>query len=181
MILLAPPGAENYPISFGTQDFAAFRLDHQDPESLWAVDVSPEAAVYFLHNAGFSLMPQTTNETGVVEMTRLYHPEGYGCSVGGVAYDADEAGVVTIPSQHVGALCASHGFRPAPPAGEEPAKEREDTTSPATPVKRSSREPAAPVPPPTQQQDDGPKQTVDGGLQSTFPEDPPGTPHPDVH
>lgn len=55
MILVVPPGAEQYPISHGTTQYIPYRADHTDPSAIqtWLVDVLAEHARYFMHNAGF--------------------------------------------------------------------------------------------------------------------------------
>ena len=54
MILVCPPGAEDGLISHGTVAYPPFRADHTDPDNpIWLVDVPPEVAVHFCHNAGF--------------------------------------------------------------------------------------------------------------------------------
>jgi hypothetical protein len=39
MILVVPPGAEQYPISHGTTQYIPYRADHTDQKSIWLVEI----------------------------------------------------------------------------------------------------------------------------------------------
>ena len=54
MILVVPPGAADAPISHGTTIYRPYRADHTNPDDpLWLVEIPPEHAIHFMHNAGF--------------------------------------------------------------------------------------------------------------------------------
>jgi hypothetical protein len=104
--LRCPPGAADAAISYGTQNFPAYRADHMDPMSPWYVDVTREASAGFLHQGGFSMVmnvpavpygfmlirhgtdPKATHSMG--------HPVGHGWMV----------------SIEVGNALVAHGFEP---------------------------------------------------------------------
>jgi hypothetical protein len=44
-----------------------------------------------------------------VDLVLMRHPEGIGCSFGGISYYADQSGVVQVPAEAVSHLL-SHGF-----------------------------------------------------------------------
>ena len=117
LTLIVPNGAQDAPISHGIESFSPYREDHTNPASRWLVEVSREAAVHFLHNAGFALY-ERPGERAVssATMVQLRHPDGCGCGWDGVAYEADENGIVTVPAEAAADL-ESHGF--GPPICEE--------------------------------------------------------------
>ena len=98
--LKAPAGADE--ANFGTE---RFRVDNDGD-----VDV-PEAAVEDLvHTGGFTVVKDDPKPVSA-GMIKVSHPDGVGCSFGGVTYDADAKGVVAVPAEAVSAL-AAHGFKP---------------------------------------------------------------------
>jgi hypothetical protein len=106
------------------------------------VTVPPEAAVYLIKNAGFSIVrcaaasrskPQP-GSSRLGPFVRLHHDTADGCSYGGDEYLADPNGDVLVPAEAVVELMA-HGF--TPDRSEDGWKERvrnATTTAPASPV-----------------------------------------------
>jgi hypothetical protein len=96
--LTAPLGTDE--ANFGTE---RLRVDNDG-----TVDVPEEAVDSLVHMGGFIRDPAAhqAHDDGTVPMR---HPEGIGCSVGGVECAPDANGVVMVPSGAVASL-AAHGF-----------------------------------------------------------------------
>jgi hypothetical protein len=130
MILVMPGGAAHtFPVSHDIHTFEPFPADIGDPNSLWLVDIPPEFAHHFLHNAGFSMYDDQTASppTGEIPMVRLRNAAGTGCGWNGIAYEPDAYGVVEVPAAAAVEL-KWHGFELAP-AVEAPAEVAEVSRS----------------------------------------------------
>lgn len=105
--LIVPPGAEAFPISHGDRNFAPYRADHTDPASRWLVDVPAEAAGHFLHNGGFSVMPDPNSPSSPPPgHVRLKPPNRDAAS----RFEAAEDGHVWVLAHEAGPLVESFGF-----------------------------------------------------------------------
>jgi hypothetical protein len=108
--LRAPAGADE--ANYGTE---RFRVDNDG-----TVTVPEEAVESLTHTGGFAEIEE--EEPVPAGLIYLAHPDGVGCSFGGVSYAPDDKGRVTVPIVAVTAL-AAHGFvvpaDPAPPADPE--------------------------------------------------------------
>jgi hypothetical protein len=165
--LALPRGEETweYPISHGDRQYHPFRADHTDPASDWLVTVPRHVAVHLLHRGGFFL-PATATIIRSEGTCRMRHPDGNSCGWGGIAFEPDADGVVTVPLEAVPDLLP-HGFKPAPPK-PEPAPEE--------PKHAPGGEQVAEAP---RKRQGAPPQTSDTAARP-FAKDPEGTPHPDV-
>jgi len=86
--------------------------------SVRLVNVTPEAAIYFLHNGGFAMYEQPAlGPIDFVPNTRVRHPDGLSCGWRGVAYDPDEDGDCMVPAAAVADL-EPHGFMRLPAKAE---------------------------------------------------------------
>ncbi len=113
--LMCPPGAFDYPIALGCQEFYPYRLDHEDDSGLefggpWAVDVPIDVARHFMGVGGFTLM--ATDMKVPTGMVRLRKTDGGHASFShdSVTYEPGEDGTVIAPASAVGILTESHGF-----------------------------------------------------------------------
>lgn len=162
-ILVVPSGTLGYPISEGTASFDPYPENPSDPRSRWLVDVPAAMAQRLVHNGGFQLMEQ--QPVMVPGMVRLRHPEGSGCSFGGVSYAADQDGSVLVPAGAAAHL-AHHGFRgidDAPVADPRLDDLQRQLAAKDAEIARLR----------------GAAQGREGG-DNKPPADPRGTPHPDV-
>ncbi len=125
--LVCPPGAKDYAVSYGRDEYIPFRADHLDPDSQWLVSMPPVAAAGKLHAGGFSLAKLPIGPLSSGEGVRLVDKHGVHRSAGanGVRYDPDEFGAITVPPEFAGQLVEGHEFVPAPPieATEDPVAE----------------------------------------------------------
>jgi hypothetical protein len=122
--LRAPAGADE--ANYGTE---RFRVDNSG-----VVEVPEEAVESLLHTGGFA---EIEDEPPVpAGLIYLAHPEGVGCSFGGVSYEPDDKGRVTVPIVAVSALGA-HGFAiptdPTPPVEPEVVEPKTDNETNKTP------------------------------------------------
>ncbi len=102
--------------NFGTE---LFRVNNDH-----TVEVPVEAVDALTSVGGFELIPErATPPAGMVHMA---HPQGVGCSWGGVTYEPDADGIVTVPAA-AGADLASHGFGAAPAVAEQAVAEPDAT------------------------------------------------------
>ncbi len=144
--LVLPPGARGHEISHGAADFKPYRADHHDPASLWLIDVPGEVAPYLIHNGGFYMADEIKSPASVpagMARVRMKDGSGGGCGFAGVAYEADDDGVVLVPAAAVAELCESHGFeavsdKPPAPEKADKAKVEEPEAEPTT-VRRVPR------------------------------------------
>jgi hypothetical protein len=122
--LRAPAGADE--ANYGTE---RFRVDNDG-----TVTVPEEAVESLTHTGGFA---EIDDEEKPVPAGLIYlaHPDGVGCSFGGVSYSPDDKGRVTVPIVAVTAL-AAHGFvvpaDPTPPADPEPKAPKSDADADKT-------------------------------------------------
>ncbi len=116
VILVVPPGANDAPICHAGESFEPYRLDYRDPQSIWLVAVTHDAAVALLHKGGFSLYtPPAMRRRLSGMMVRMIHKDGpRSCGWDGEAYEPDAKGEVTVPVESQEDLF-SHGFVGAPP------------------------------------------------------------------
>ncbi len=121
VILLVPPGAEQYPICHAGQSFVPWREDHLDPSSRWLVAVTGDAAEAFLHKGGFALYETVMRRRLSGLTVRMIHKDGtpHSCGWDGESYLPDEKGRVTVPVEAQVDLL-SHEFVGAPPDDDEP-------------------------------------------------------------
>jgi hypothetical protein len=134
MMLVLPPGARDGTIAFGDHEFLPYRADHRDPASVWLVDMPPEIARHFIHNGGFAMV--NSPAPAPAGMVRLAHPNGIGCSYGGVSYEPDEEGHVLVPAGAPAEL-AAHGFVAA---GELPLRPRDPREEKIAALERENAE-----------------------------------------
>jgi hypothetical protein len=138
VILVVPPGANEYTICHAGESFEPYRFDHLDSASDWHVAVTPEAAVALLHKGGFALYAPAMRRRLSGMMVYMIHKDGpRSCGWDGEAYEPDGKGRVKVPVEAQEDLF-SHGFVGVPPEPEEP---------PAVQKKRigAARRPAAPL------------------------------------
>lgn len=74
------------------------------------VVVPADVADRLLQGGGF-IEVVTDAPPALTGWAKLRHPDGSGCSWGGVSYEPDKKGLVTVPTAAVDDL-ASHGFEP---------------------------------------------------------------------
>jgi hypothetical protein len=55
--LRCPAGAEQANVSHGAFGYRPYMADPRDPQTIWLVDVAPEAVTSLCHNAGFQIVP----------------------------------------------------------------------------------------------------------------------------
>ena len=104
--LVVPPGAQDYPISHGTESFAPYREDHTK-RSRWLVDVPPEVAQHLIGVGGFIMAEKAAAEQRKpVAIVRMFHPDG-GTSD---AYDVED-GFIMVPNGPDIAIMRAHGFK----------------------------------------------------------------------
>lgn len=134
--LKAPAGTDE--ANFGTEKY---RVDNDG-----TVVVSDEAAGPLLERGGFTLVSDDAASPPSSSFAKVSHPDNASCSYGGVTYEPDENGHLTVPLGAVGEL-ASFGFTlieiaqeqaPAPAKPKVPAKPKADA---------AQAEEAAPVEP----------------------------------
>ena len=105
--LLAPEGTDE--ANFGEE---RFRVDN-DGYAL----VPTEAVDALIATGGFTHPEPDDEEAGPTApegSVLLYHPEGLGCSFGGVSYEPDDNGAVSVPA-HAAKDLVTHGFTVTPP------------------------------------------------------------------
>jgi len=130
VVLLCPIGAAEYPISYGAEQYYAYRAsieggDWQDMGGPWHVRVPVYAAPYFLSNsAGFTLMeePQKLRVAGMIRLRKIDGSDAT-CGARGIRYDPDPDGTVLVHHAIAGELVESHGFEIAPAETQPPVPE----------------------------------------------------------
>jgi hypothetical protein len=158
VILICPPGANDYPISHGTTNYRAYLADPHDPESDWLVDVPPEVAAHLLHKGGFTL-PHVYILQSAGSVRMIARSGASSCSWGGQTFLPDEDGAITVPVEAMADLNQGHDFVPYNEALAP--KHEEAPVAPVAAVKT-------------------PKQTAEGGGATKLPADPEESPHPDA-